>query len=401
MPNTLKNIKIARIASVSYFMATQLGRQIRYLKDQGMDVCVICSAGHELSRFDFSGSLHYECVEIHRSISIWHDLTALVRLFRIFRKYGFVLVHSTTPKAGLLTAIAGFFAAVPIRLHTFTGQAWVNKRGAVRYISRLSDKVIALLNTKCYADSRSQLEFLVKEGIVPQNKIDVIGAGSLAGVDLDRFNPDLWTQEEKRRLRAGLGIADESRLLIFIGRITGDKGIIELTEAFNLLLRDNYNVDLLLLGPLDRDCGGLESMSTDYNFNSDRIHYTGYDDCPEKYLAISDILCLPSYREGFGTVVIEAAAMGVPCVGTDIYGLKDSIIDGHTGVLVPPRNVEALKDALRHILDNPDLLMQLGVNARKRVVEEFDSRTINQMTAQEYECLLEKNRGISKQASGQ
>jgi glycosyltransferase involved in cell wall biosynthesis len=384
MVHILKEKKIARIASVAYFMATQLGEQVDYLKDHGMNVVVISAPGPELARFTFSDSLQYECVEIPRSISVWKDIAALVKLFKLFNKYKFDMIHSTTPKAGLLSALAGLFANIPVRIHTFTGQPWVNRKGIIRKISRLSDKIIGLLNTKCYADSRSQMDFLIQEGIVANDKVDVIGAGSLAGVNLDRFNPDLWDREYKERLRYDLGVEAYSKVLIFIGRITREKGIIELLEAFKSLIKESYDVDLLLLGPLDQDCGGRKSASLDSDLNFKRIHYIGYDNCPEKYLAISDILCLPSYREGFGTVVIEAAAMGIPCVGTNIYGLKDSIDEGHTGILVPPQNSEALGNALKYLLDNPELIVEMGNKARQRAIKYFDARTINKKTAEAY-----------------
>ena len=384
MPVDLKNIKIARIASVAYFMATQLKDQVVYLNNLGMQIVVISGDGPELARFKFSESLSYECLDISRTISLLKDLIALIKLFRICRKYRFSIIHSTTPKAGLISAIAGYLARVPVRLHTFTGQPWVHRKGLVRAVSRICDKIIVRLNTKCYADSKSQMEFIILEGIVPKNKIDVIGAGSLAGVDLNRFNPSRWNEKDKLQSRQALGISGDSKVIIFIGRITRDKGIIELIDAFNSLVHKEYNIDLLLLGPLDQDCGGKASISFQSLSENNRIHYLGYDDCPEKYMSISDVLCLPSYREGFGTVVIEAAAMSIPCVGSNIYGLKDAIIDGDTGILVPPRDASALASALKRLLDNPEGLSKMGQRARQRVCLDFDSELVNKKTADEY-----------------
>ena len=388
----LKGKKIARIATVPYAIATQIGDQVAYLRDLGMQVVIVSADGPELARFPFSESLRHECIDIPRSISPWKDIIALVKLFKIFRKYRFDIIHSTTPKAGLLAAVAGFFAKIPIRLHTFTGQPWVNKKGIVRIITRLSDKIIGVLNTRCYADSGSQRDFLIEEGIISEDKVGVIGAGSLAGVDLKRFDTTHWSREEKASLRNDLHINRDSQVLIFVGRITRDKGIIELTEAVYSLIQFSYNIDLLLIGPLDQDRGGAGSLTIDQLSQSSRIHYIGYTDCPEKYLSISEIFCLPSYREGFGTVVIEAAAMGVPCVGTRIYGLTDAVHDGYTGVLVPPRDVVSLKNALKHLLDHPERSKQMGLAARERVVKEFDSRIINDKIAAEYSNLLQQRK---------
>jgi glycosyltransferase involved in cell wall biosynthesis len=306
----------------------------------------------------------------------------------------FDIVHSTTPKAGLLTALAAFFAGIPIRLHTFTGQPWVMLQGVMRWASRAADKLIGLLDTKCYADSCSQAQFLVSEGIVASRKMAVIGHGSLAGVDMTRFNPDHWSLSMKQDLRQGLAISQSSRVIVFIGRISPDKGIAELIAAFYELLRMDYDVDLLLVGPHDQDCGGVSSLDLKKAGQCSRIHHTGYTECPEKYLAIADIFCLPSYREGFGTVVIEAAAMGLPTVGTEIYGLTDAVVDGETGILVPPRDERALLGALKSLLDHPDTLHAMGKAARVRCFEHFDARIVNEKVAQEYLNVLRMEKRV-------
>jgi glycosyltransferase involved in cell wall biosynthesis len=384
----LQGKKIARIATVPYSIATQIGDQVVYLRNLGMQVVIISGDGPELARFPFSESLRHECIAIHRSINLGKDIIAVAKLFFTLRKHQFMIIHSITPKAGLLTAVAGFFARVPIRIHTFTGQPWVNKKGMIRLITRFCDRLIGLLNTKCYADSRSQMDFLIKEGIISQDKISVIGAGSLAGVDLKRFNSSRWSHDEKMRLRSDLRISHDSKVITFVGRIAKEKGIVELIQAFLSLVHNHYNADLLLIGPLDQDRGGQDFVPTENLTKSSRIHYIGYADAPERYLSISDIFCLPSYREGFGTVVIEAAAMGLPCVGTRIYGLADAVQDGQTGILVPPQDAEALKNALMQFLENPELVKQMGKAARERVVKEFGARIINEKTAIEYEKLL-------------
>jgi glycosyltransferase involved in cell wall biosynthesis len=384
----LKDKKIARIATVPYSIATQIGDQVAYLRDLGMQVVIISGDGPELARFPFSESLQHECIEIHRSINLGKDIIAVAKLFFTLRKHQFMIIHSITPKAGLLTAVAGFFARVPIRIHTFTGQPWVNKKGMIRLITRFCDRLIGLLNTKCYADSRSQMDFLIKEGIISQDKISVIGAGSLAGVDLKRFDSSRWSHDEKMRLRSDLRISHDSKVITFVGRIAKEKGIIELIQAFLSLVHNHYNTDLLLIGPLDQDRGGQDFVPAENLTQSSRIHYIGYVNDPERYLSISDIFCLPSYREGFGTVVIEAAAMGVPCVGSRIYGLTDAVQDGQTGILVPPQDAEALKNGLKQLLDNPEHIRQMGRNARERVIKEFDVRIVNEKTALEYSNLM-------------
>jgi glycosyltransferase involved in cell wall biosynthesis len=392
--NSLKGLKIGLIATVSYHLVSQLGGQAEYLRGLGMSVVLVSSAGPETAKIQTGEDLQYEIVEIPRSLSPLRDMVALIRLTQFFFRHHFDLVHSTTPKAGLLTALAAFIAMVPIRFHTFTGQPWVTLKGPLRWASRMADRLIGFLDTKCYADSGSQARFLIAEGIISPRKMSVIGHGSLAGVDLGRFNPDRWSLAAKQEHRRELSISPSSTLLIFVGRITPDKGISELLNAFSGLLGMNYDVDLLLVGPQDRDRGGTGSLDLSQAEKCPRIHAIGYSDCPERHLTIADIFCLPSYREGFGTVVMEAAAMGLPTVGTAIYGLTDAVADGETGLLVPPRDAPALREAIRRLLDCPDERIRMGKAARQRCNELFDAAKVNASVAEEYRNILRMKRRI-------
>ncbi|HBJ75373.1 MAG TPA: glycosyltransferase family 1 protein [Syntrophaceae bacterium] len=387
--HSLAGRRIAMIATVSYHLVNQLGHQAEYFRDIGMSVVMVSSAGPEVAKVRTGPRLRYEIIEIPRSLTPGSDLAALLKLTKFFLTHRFDLVHSTTPKAGLLTALAAFAARIPVRLHTFTGQPWVTLKGPMRWASRASDRLIGYLNTKCYADSGSQAAFLASEGILPARKISVIGHGSLAGVDMERFDPDLQTTEMKREIRQSLGIAPTSTLLVFVGRISPDKGMAELIDAFRGLLSAGYDVDLLLVGPHDRERGGISVFDLDDALQCPRIHYLGYAPQPEKYLAISDIFCLPSYREGFGTVVIEAAAMGLPTVGTAIYGLTDAVADGETGLLVPPRDARALEAAFRRMLDHPEERARMGQAARRHCFELFEKSRVNAQVAAEYARILE------------
>lgn len=381
-------IKICRIATVSYYLVSQLKAQAEYLRDSGMDVVLISSDGPELSKLDLGRSLIHEVIDIPRSLKPLKDISALLALIKIFRKYKFDIVHSTTPKAGLLTAIAAFLLRVPVRLHTWTGQRWVTLKGPMRWVAIMSDMIIGCLNNRCYADSKSQRRFLLDNKITIPHKLEVIGHGSLAGVDLNRFNPKRWIDSEKKTMKNELSISSSAKVLIFIGRVAAEKGIAELVSSFQKLFHEGYNIDLLIVGPRDQDCGGKDFIYLSEIERCPRIHYLGYSNHPESYLAISDILCLPSYREGFGTVVIEAAAMGVPTLGTQINGLIDAVDNGKTGVLIPSRDERALYSALKKMLDNPDSLYEMGIAARKRCMKKFDSSFVNKLVVEEYILLL-------------
>jgi glycosyltransferase involved in cell wall biosynthesis len=226
--------------------------------------------------------------------------------------------------------------------------------------------------------------------LLQPGKISVLGDGSLAGVDILRFDRGRFDQITRFHLREKLGISPHTAILIFIGRITRDKGIRELLSAARKLHSQSVNFKLLLLGPMDDEAGGMGSISRSEFEKLSFVRYLGYSTVPEEYMAIADVLCLPSYREGFGTVVIEAAAMGIPTVGTRITGLVDAVEDGVTGVLVPVRDAGALADALQRLIADPGFRMQLGNQARLRARSYFSSERVNASLLSEYGKLLDK-----------
>ncbi len=377
-------MKIARVATVPFFLYNHLREQIVATVAAGHDVVLISSGGEEVEWLKTIPGIRFHEVEINRKINPMRDLRALWDLFLLFRRERLDIVHSTTPKAGMLCAIAGALARVPIRLHTFTGQAWVEMRGTVRFIAKAGDWLTAHLDTLCYADSPSQRDFIIAEGVCKEKAIRVPGAGSLAGVDISRFNSEKWKGSEEATLRE-LGIPVGYRIITFIGRRTQDKGLRELRSAFREVCKTEPNCILLLIGPGDAQDGTLTNSAT--GGGEANVRSIGYTPEPERYLAVTDIFCLPSYREGFGNVVIEAAAMGVPAIGTDIVGLRDAIVDGETGLLIPPKDSAALAKVIISLLDNPSLLSEMGGKAMRRAVSQFDARTVNAAVLDEYQRL--------------
>jgi glycosyltransferase involved in cell wall biosynthesis len=385
--SVLHNVRIVRVSTVPFFVITQLKNQITMLSQLGAKVSVVCSDGEKLNLIKEFKNVTCVNINIPRAISPWRDLLALFRLFFFLKCNLTHIVHSTTPKAGLLTALVAFMAGVPIRLHTFTGQPWVNMYGIKRWVARSSDRLIGVLNTRCYADSESQRQFLIENRIVNSKRLFVIGAGSIAGIDLKRFDRNRFSLDERVLIRKSLGIQDDAFVLIFVGRITADKGVRELLQAFEVLKANSINVHLILVGPFDMDGGVSVNISRVEIEKIPSTHFIGFSEIPERYLAISDVLCLPSYREGFGTVVIEAAAMGVPTVGSDIYGLSDAVVHGETGLLVPLRNVKELAKAIKQLLTDKLLHTEMAVAAKLRAHTLFDEDVVNAKISEEY-CLL-------------
>jgi glycosyltransferase involved in cell wall biosynthesis len=308
--------------------------------------------------------------DLNRKVSLFFDLRSLWLLCQFFRRHQPDIVHSIMPKAGLLCALAGFICRVPVRLHTFTGQTWANKKFPARHALRLVDRIVAMLNTVCLTDSASQSEFLYRHHISHGGKpLPVLGKGSLSGVDLGRF---AYPARDARSdsLRGELGIGAEEFVFAYIARKSRDKGVIDMILAFSRAAASHPEARLLFIGPDESD-GALPALRTSSPALFKHVVEVDRVDNHEAYLSISDVLCLPSHREGFGSIVIDAAAMAVPAIGYRITGLVDSITDGETGMLVPDGDVEKFSQAMLTMLENRKRGEQMGIAARRRVEVHF------------------------------
>lgn len=315
----------------------------------------------------------YKSIKISRGISLVNDFRALFQLYKYFCKMQFDIVHSITPKAGLLTAIAAYFAKIPNRLHIFTGQVWATKTGIFRRMLILLDKVIVKLDTLIMVDGNSQKDFLMQTGVLKSNQGLVVGSGSISGVDLTRFIP-----HEKIRLqvRKELNLSENQIVFSYLGRLNADKGISELLSAFNRLCENDNNGFLLFVGIDEQKM--LDTVSNYPNIQPNRnFLFYGKTSQPEKVLQASDVFCLPSYREGFGTSVIEASALGIPVICSDTYGVQDAMIDNVTGLRCKTKDVESLYQCMNQLAQDRNLRVYLGKNGKKRVQEEFSAEIIS------------------------
>lgn len=310
-------------------------------------------------------------IGIKRELSPLADLAALWQLLGLFRRERFDLVWAVAPKAGLLTMLAGWLARLPVRVFLFQGEVWASRRGLWRKLLKAADRLTAASATHLLAVSASERDFLEKEGIVPRGRLGVLGAGSIAGVDLDRFRPD---PAARKAARAELGIPEQATLLLFMGRLRVDKGVRELAEAFARMAAGRPELWLLMVGPDEERVG--PDLAALMGECSARARVLGFTSAPERYMAAADFICLPSHREGFGMVVIEAAATGIPAIGSRIYGVSDAIVDGGTGILFDVRDVGQLAGAIGRFADDAALRLSQGRAARERVIRDFDQALV-------------------------
>ena len=323
----------------------------------------------------------FKGVPLERQVNPLTDLLNLYGLLLIFLRERFQVVHSITPKAGLLGMGAAFFARVPVRVHTFTGQVWATKSGVARALLRFLDKLIAGFATHVLVDSHSQRKFLVENGVVSQEKSCVLGDGSISGVDTLRFRPN---PKARRTFRKKNKIPDEDIVFVYVGRLKRDKGIPELLAAFEKIAKTNSSMWLLLVGPDEENLGRLIQASPAMM----KIIKVGHTSSPESYMAAADIFVLPSHREGFGSSVIEAGACGIPAVASRIYGLTDAVVHGRTGLLVTRGDVGELARAMERLGKDRKLRLRMGREAQRRAKVRFDQKKITEALLQFYRKIL-------------
>lgn len=362
-------LKVVRVITASYVVPWHLGNTLtRMTKD--FEVCVI---GQGVSCYQAQyPDVKWIDVNLTRKISLLSDLSGLFFLCRFFLRYRPDIVHSIMPKAGLHAALAGFICRVPIRIHTFTGQVWATQKGLVRFFFYVIDKLINTLNTVCMTDSPSQSLFLYQHHIRQAKKpLPSLVKGSLSGVDLARFNmPNKEALANDLRLK--FGITAQDFVFAFIARKTRDKGAFDTLAAFANVAKRYPACKLLFVGP-DESLGELDRLQETNPELFNHVCHVGKVDNHEIFLAISHVLCLPSYREGFGSIVIDAAALGVPTIGSEIVGLVDSIEHEKTGLLFPAGNIEKLVNAMLWFIENPEQIETMGLAAKQRVNDYFSA----------------------------
>lgn len=381
--NQIRKIKIARVVTVPIVYTHILDLLHSLESDPRFELHLVCSQGEFLGemRRRFPQAF-FHIINIPRNINLVADFVSLFYLTRLFLKERFDIVHSHTPKAGLVSAVAGYLARVKFRVHSFTGQVWANTSGAKKWLLVSLDKVITILNTHNYVDSMGQRSFLIGHGIGNEKNLSVLHKGSLGGINISRFDP-LRLQSNSSSLRSELFPNFSGQVLIYLGRLNRDKGLGELQTAF-LSLKKKHSLRLLLVGPIET-MDDVDFKLVIDNFLSDSdVVMVNFTEVPEIYIGCADIFCFPSYREGFGTVALEASAMEKPIVASNIYGLSDAVIDRETGLLFEVKNAQDLEAKIDLLLSRPELATQLGKKGRERVMSDFSDKVLTEKLKEDY-----------------
>ena len=361
----MEKIKIIRAVTASQSIGF-FEPMVKDLQERGYEIVSVSSPGESLIRLREKGVKVIE-VPMERHISMFRDLKSLMRMISVFRKEKPFMVHSMTPKAGMLCMLAAWITRVPCRVHTFTGLVWPTSTGLKRRILMATDWLTCACATHIIPEGKGVMNDL--QNHITKKPMKVLGYGNVRGVDIERFSRRTEVEEMVK------GIQKEGIFtFIFVGRIVGDKGINELVSVFAELHKKYEKTRLLLIGNLEQHLDPLKAETLNVIDKHTSIESLGpkYGDELLAYYAASDCFVFPSYREGFPNTVMEAGAMGLPSIVTDINGSREIIIDGKNGVIIPSKDVEALYNAMEEMITNSDKTKEYADNAREMIASRFE-----------------------------
>lgn len=378
-------MKIIRTSTIPDSLNNFCRGLLTELKKHDYDVVAISSPGEGLEQIAMREDVKTYGVHMERRISPWKDMISLLKLFKIFLRERPTMVHSMTPKAGLLCMAAAWLANVPVRVHTFTGLVFPTSTGFKRKVLMWTDRLTCACATHVIPEGEGVKRDLLDNGIT-KKPIRVLGHGNVKGIDLDYFNPtDSGVQEEGAKIRKP-GIFT----FIFVGRIVKDKGIDELVSAFSRLYNEKGNIRLIIVGEYENSIDPIGQAADRIIQECPGIDYVGIQDDVRPWYAASDALVFPSYREGFPNVVIEAGAMNLPSIVTDINGSREIIIDGSNGMIIPPRSEKAVYDAMKTFLEDKEKVNNMAKMSRAMIASRYEKSYVRKCLYDFYDEILPK-----------
>lgn len=373
--------KVLRISTIPMSLDLLLKGQLKMLAEH-YEVVAVSSPGPELQKVAEREGVRTVELPMERRISLWKDLVALVKMIRLFRKEKPDLVHSLTPKAGLLSMLAGWICRVPVRIHMFTGLVFPSATGWKQKLLILTDKLTCACATYVNPEGLGVKRDLERFHIT-RKPLHIIGNGNINGMDMEYYSRSDEVMQQAAVIRE-----EKSFTFCFVGRMVGDKGINELVSAFQVVYQRHPEARLLLVGPFEEHLDPVSPETKEQILHHAGIRFMGWQEDVRPFLAASDVFVFPSYREGFPNVVLQAGAFDLPSVVTDINGCNEIIISGENGVIIPPKNKEALLSAMLQLMEHPEERERLAGNARRMVEERYEQQRLWKEIVKTYEELL-------------
>jgi glycosyltransferase involved in cell wall biosynthesis len=376
--------KIIRITTVPISLKVLLKKQLRFMSSH-FEVVGVSSPGKTLDEVSEQEGVRTVGVNMTRAITPIQDLRAIWSLYRLFKKEKPAIVHTHTPKAGLLGMLAGRLAGVPVRLHTVAGLPLMEAKGKKRVLLENVEKLTYGAATKVYPNSGNLASFILRHKFCPPAKVKVLGNGSSNGIDTNYFsrNGELETTAEK--LKQQLKISNNDFVFVFIGRLVRDKGIEELVEAFKQVKNQFSSARLLLVGPFEPELDPISAKTETAISDDDRITLVGFQQDVRPYYLISNVLAFPSYREGFPNVPMQAGCFDLPSIVTNINGCNEIIVEGENGLIISSKDVEGLVSAMTRLLEDTRLYSHMKSKAREMIVSRYEQKYLWSLILKEYE----------------
>lgn len=353
---------------------------LRFLSDR-FNVCAISSKPEELQLIGEREGVSTHCIPMARPIALLRDAVCLFKFIFFFLKERPYVVHGNTPKASMLSMVAAWVTRVPVRIYMCHGLRYQGTQGKMRKLLMWMEKLTCACATEVICVSNGVRDTFAADGICNLNKSVVIGAGSATGLDVEHFHPEVV---EHNVLRTELGLSQDDFVFIFVGRIVTDKGINELVSAFNRLSEEYPQTHLVLIGNEELEQNPITADSRSIIHSNKRIHAIGRRTDVRPYLKDADAFVFPSYREGFGMVLIEANAMGTPAISSDIIGCNEIILEGENGTLIPSKNEEALYVKMKEWVEYPEEVKRMSDSCRKSIVERYNRSDVWKLYLEEY-----------------
>ena len=381
--------KLIRITTIPISIEKLLENQPRFFSEY-FNITLVSSDEKRLAKVASNQGVQYFPLEITRKITPLQDLRCLVRLVRFLRQEKPHFVHSHTPKAGIIGMLAAYITGVPVRMHTVAGLPLMEATGVKRWVLNAVERITYFCSTHVYPNSKGLETFILQNKFCTSKKIKVLGSGSSNGIDTSYFDPEQVSQAQQIALKNELNIETKDFVFCFVGRLVKDKGVNELIDAFIQISKKHPNTKLLIVGHTEADLDPLLPVTLHNIEFNERIIEVGFQKDIRPYLAIADLFTFPSYREGFPNVILQANAMGVPCIVSDINGCNELIKQGENGLIVPAKNSKILKGQMELLLENPNHLKASNSEIRNFIRLNFEREVFWELLLKEYKA-LEKN----------
>lgn len=375
--------KLVRITTVPLSLDKILDGQLSFMNNH-YEVIAVSSEKEYLTRCAKNEGVRFKHIEMTRKITPIKDFISLIKLISFLKKERPLIIHSHTPKAGILAMLASKITNIPIRLHTVAGLPLMEEKGSKKKLLELIEKLTYSFSTFVFTNSNGLYKYIIDNNYVSKSKLKVIGNGSSNGVDVNYFSPTSVSEKEKEKLKLSLGILENDFTFVFVGRIVADKGINELINAFDTISFQNNAIKLLLVGEQESHLDPLNENTLKLISTNKNIIKTGFQKDIRPFLAVSDALVFPSYREGFPNVIMQAGAMELPVIATNINGCNEIIVNEKNGVLIELKNNGAIVKAMVRLIEDEAFYKNLKSNARSMIVSRFERKVICEKILYEY-----------------